>query len=155
MQAFKLQLQCFHNTALKPSRTFPWMPVRVQPTTKVKSKNCLFASCESGKKKFGIIEQLCEQPYTSKEFQWTAPNVFKKKNQTSHTNCHASNVSPPSTVATEDYAMWFPTHVYYYYFYYSLFILMISLDVICFQNPDCMQMIQYYPYHICRRPMGP
>ena len=70
----------FHNTALKPSNTHPWMPVCVQPTTKMKSKYCLFAGCESGKK-FGIIGQLCEQPYTSKGFQWTAPpHVFKKKN---------------------------------------------------------------------------
>ena len=67
-----------HSTEAKQNSS--WMPVRVQPTTKMKSKNCLFAGCESGKKKFGIIEQLFEQPYTSKEFQWTAPNVFKKKN---------------------------------------------------------------------------
>ena len=55
------------------------MPVCVAPTTKTKSKYCLFASCESGKKRFGIIEQLYRQPFVSKEFPGTALNVLKEE----------------------------------------------------------------------------
>ena len=39
----------------------------VQPTIITKSIVFL-ASCESGKKKFGMIEQLYKQPFASKEF---------------------------------------------------------------------------------------
>ena len=48
----------------------------VQPTIITKSIVFL-ASCESGKKKFGMIEQLYKQPFASKEFPWTALHVFK------------------------------------------------------------------------------
>ena len=48
----------------------------VQPTIITKSIVYL-ASCESGKKKFGMIEQLYKQPFASKEFPWTALHVFK------------------------------------------------------------------------------
>ena len=48
----------------------------VQPTKMTKSIVFL-ASCESGKKKFGMIEQLYKQPFASKEFPWTALHVFK------------------------------------------------------------------------------
>ena len=68
----------FHNTALQVSRTLPWMPVCVQSTRK-KSLYCVFAGCESRKKKFGIIERLFKQPSASKEFPWTALNVFKEE----------------------------------------------------------------------------
>ena len=44
----------------------------------MKSKYCLFAVCESGKEKFGIIDQLYEQPFASKEFSWTVLSVFKE-----------------------------------------------------------------------------
>ena len=54
------------------------MPVCVQPTKKMKSKYCLFAGCESGKEKFGIINQLYEQPFASKEFSWTVLSEFKE-----------------------------------------------------------------------------
>ena len=54
------------------------MPVHVQPTTKMKSKYCLFAGCESGKEKFGIIDQLYDQPFASKEFSWTVLSEFKE-----------------------------------------------------------------------------
>ena len=43
----------------------------------MKSKYCLFAGCESGKEKFGIIDQLYEQPFASKEFSWTVLSEFK------------------------------------------------------------------------------
>ena len=45
---------------------------------KKKSKYCLFASCESEKNKFEIIEQLFKQPFASKEFTWTALNAFEE-----------------------------------------------------------------------------
>ena len=46
-------------------------------TNKNNKKYCFLASCESGKKKFGMIEQLYKQPFASKEFPWTALHVFK------------------------------------------------------------------------------
>ena len=69
------------------------MPVCVQLTIKMKSQYCLFAGCESGKKKFGL---------------WQAENLTEKR-----TVMLLSNVSPPLTVATEDNAMQFLTHEHY------------------------------------------
>ena len=68
------------------------MPVCVQLTIKMKSQYCLFAGCESGKKKFGL---------------WQAENLTEKR-----TVMLLSNVLPPLTVATEDDAMWL-THENY------------------------------------------
>ena len=98
------------------------MPVCVQPTTKKKSKYCLFAGCESGKKQFGIIKQLFKQPSASKEFPQTALNVFKEEqfdftfglwrveNLREKKDCR---VSSPLTVASVDYTMWFLAYEHY------------------------------------------
>ena len=98
------------------------MPVCVQPTTKKKSKYCLFAGCESGKKQFGIIKQLFKQPSASKKFPQTALKEFKEEqfdftfglwrveNLREKKDCR---VSSPLTVASVDYTMWFLAYEHY------------------------------------------
>ena len=46
-------------------------------STNDKNEEPLVFICESKKNKFGEIEQLHEEIFASKEFPWTALNVFK------------------------------------------------------------------------------
>ena len=85
-------------------------------------KELILCICESRKKKFGIIERLFKQPSASKEFPWTALNVFKEEQfdftfglwwEENLTEKKDFCVSPPLTVATVDYTTRFLVHEHY------------------------------------------